>query len=581
LNPIKWSLKRIIFLMFFSNITPHTNTREGGLAMKKYLFRDEGMWALQHLEIAGAEPAWNEFVSGLFEAFGWAFNDNIDIVNHSLESLAGRLQEINCGWNTISIDPCIGGDIDVGISRVFLPGGKVDIGIAARPGFSSLAEQFSAIPRGEYVLLEDDIFSGGTIRQVITSFSQYDVSIKKLVCGFQVGEPSIDDPIVALERYSSEMVVDLNDPRDFLAGAYKGGLVIQYPDKAYVRVPYVLPFVDSEARSSIPRQKVLEFSKKIWRLNIGFWEKFQQIKLQDAEPFFYLMLQRWGYTGEETMLSVCEDMLDLLDFPKVSVACENDRNAIFLDLNGTLITSNTGELNSTSQEIAETIGATEEKGWSIGLCSDSPHLVLKEWGQARGIKGPVVSENGRLLDNEPIFSQTPSILQDRGVVEEWAKKKGLSIFSDVTAPEFGGSQPNDTGIAFGAGRVCSTSVFCFKQGLAYPGLTIELGAFLEELDVGSIDCSPQHGFIAIHEAGDFRCIKGRILRAIGYALYLLGRECWMVGDSLSDIVSAPALCKFASVGNAQETVKQAADLVAESSYTKGVLELIRAISSHD
>lgn len=255
------------------------------------------------------------------------------------------------------------------------------------------------------------------------------------------------------------------------------------------------------------------------------------------------------------------------------------KGIILADLNGTLLTPRKGQITIPRSELKQTVQVALANGWETGLCSDSPHDALKKWGLKHGIEGPIISENGSKVNGIPVRSISPSFGDVKSLVIEFARENSINLLGEIYAIEFADSPVMMAGIAFGAGRTESLSIFCFaSEGSIDSTLTQTLGdkitsAFLEF----SIDCSPEHGYIGVHIDSDFRLMKGKILREIGWHLYQQGKELWMIGDSKSDLTYAPALCKVAMVGNADESTKNAADLVSKESYTKGVADIIRAI----
>jgi hydroxymethylpyrimidine pyrophosphatase-like HAD family hydrolase len=539
---------------------------------KKYPFRNEKRWTLRfNGKESIKQKAWDIFLDGLYTIFEWAFDGQVNIISHDLQQMKKRIYKKTKGLKTISIDPCVPGNYNVYISRVFLPGGKKDIGILGRPGFESILKQIRKIPTGNYILIEDDIYSGGTIIRILEIFRNNGIIISEVLAGIQVGKPAlINVPVSSLESYESGEVMDLNDPRDFLAGSFGGGLVIQYSD-GLVRAPYVLPFVDTNARSSIPKGKVLEFSKKIWKLNIAFWQNFPDIEINEGEKFFAKMLIRMGYSGNEKLVDVCKDMLDLLNFPNEPPKIKTEKGIIFIDLNDTLIDDN--GLTVSVDELKTAISKAHKKGWEIGICSDSPEAPLKKWARDHGINGSVIYENGQSVLQENLDSNNI-----KKIVLAWTKDNSVEILSEAIAPEFGGKIIGN-GIAFGLRRNFSVSIFCQKNNLPNLLLSEKLGNYLkEELKNNCVEISPENGFIGIH-ASDYRQMKGKALRAIGWSLYKEKKECWMLGNSVSDITQAPALCGFGAVGNASDQAKKMADIIAKSSYTQGVIELIEKIIS--
>ncbi|MDP3646198.1 MAG: phosphoribosyltransferase family protein [bacterium] len=549
------------------------------MVRKQYLFRDEGAWALERLPLGPqGEEAWREFLNGLLKAFNEAFAGDVTLVVRALSDMEAYVKQAVAGEKSISIDPCISGDVNLGTSRIFLPGGRKDCGVGSRPGFPSIVEQLSTISRGtEFVLVEDDIFSGGTLQSIARILEAAGVKVVRSVCGIQVGDSRFTLPVEAIEQYKSEVVLDLNDPRDFLVGARGGGLVVQTADGALVRVPYVLPFVDTNARSSIPRGRVLDFSKEVWRLNVDFWRHFPWVTLGLVELFLQEALYRWGYASDQPMVEVCRSIMRLLDLREgVPPISSGDKGVIFCDLNNTLVRG--ANLTVPEEIFRAAVREAKQSGWIIGLCSDFPYDALKVWGERYGMDGPVIAENGGIVDGVSIVRGV-NAARIRSLVSAWAARENVAVNPDIYSREFGGGTVF-SGIAFGAGRALSVSIFCcVAPEQPDEALTNRLGVFLAgHVPPASIDCSPGHGFVGIHPTENFLLQKGEVLRALGWQLYREGKACWMIGDSLSDITHAPGNVSVGVVGNASPEVKRVADYVVGKPYTEGVCELLGKIA---
>ena len=122
----------------------------------------------------------------------------------------------------ISLDPLTPGDYNLEISRNFDWLGIEQIGYCARPETNlSIYEQVSKIPSGEYDLLDDDIFTGSTIK-----FALSILKCQKIIN-------------IISNTYNSDEVLDA---RDFI----DSGLVIRGK-----RYPYVLPYVYPAVRCSV------------------------------------------------------------------------------------------------------------------------------------------------------------------------------------------------------------------------------------------------------------------------------------------------------------------------------------------
>lgn len=142
----------------------------------------------------------------------------------------------------ISLDPCIIGTFNLGISRLYDYMGVDKIGYVARPEGLSLKKQIKKIPAGRYILYDDDVCSGGTMEFVEQLLSEYGIDIVKEV------------------SFTKSADKEILDARDFLTGSKFGGLVIKEGEK-YVRRPYVLPYVLPSVRASVLNSQ--EFSESL------------------------------------------------------------------------------------------------------------------------------------------------------------------------------------------------------------------------------------------------------------------------------------------------------------------------------
>ncbi len=548
--------------------------------MPKFILVDEGAFAFQHLQLG--EPgmfAWQAYIEGLTDAIKWAFDGEIQIIRHTLEELLEGQAKRHNGDKTISLDPSVPGDYDLEASRTYHPGGVVKIGIQGRPEAESLRDQLRKIPQGTYTLKDDAIFTGGTVKDILGKLKERKLHIRKLDVGIQVGRPEIPIRVDAVRVYDPMDVVDLNDCRDFLPGTYKGGLVVRYPGQR-VRLAYILPMVDVSNRASIPRHQALGFSRRLWRLGQTFWSNFPHVTL--SQTGYEWIAGRFGMTPEWSMRDFCARMAKVLDFPDREFHCMGAKGVIWVDLNGTLITTHEKTLSKgvTPDHLRKLVTEAQRRGWDIGICSDSPHEPLQRWGMDHGINGPILSENGLVLNGCAITNKTVDAPIVRGVVRQWADQKGITIHSDRVAPEFNGHghQPEHmTGIAFGEGRIASVSIFAYREGEPDKELTSQIGQLLQKAygNQYRLDVSPEHGFIAVHTV-DPQIAKAQVLVPIGWSLYKRGRRCVMIGDSPNDLTHAPALCMVGVVPGREDAMEMA-DRVARKSATEGVIELIRSI----
>jgi nicotinic acid mononucleotide adenylyltransferase len=172
-------------------------------------------------------------------------------------------------FETISLDPFIQGDYQLGISRLFDYFGIRKLGYTNRPGMDLVERQLADIPGGKYCLLDDDVDTGGTMAHVIGLLTE---------CGAQVVETQVFT--------GSSDNTEVLDVRDFIYGSKEGGLVVNG-----VRVPYIYPFVCPYTRASI--EDPYTFSMVMWEANASYHKRRGNVKLADECMFYYKLLERY------------------------------------------------------------------------------------------------------------------------------------------------------------------------------------------------------------------------------------------------------------------------------------------------
>lgn len=211
-----------------------------------------------------------------------------------LEEQVEAAKALAGGQRIISLDPCIPGTIDLKISRAFpLSDGGAAPCLVARPGAEALHLQLDKIPGGDYILFDDDIFSGATVLQV-QELLPLQINIRA-VCALTIRA-----------RQSGTSVLDILDSRDFLAGSREGGLVLSLPEGNYCRSPYCLPYTSPSRRASVPVGEELQFSRRLWQLNALFHKEVTPpILLREASPAFLVLMQKVGFSPETEMRELC------------------------------------------------------------------------------------------------------------------------------------------------------------------------------------------------------------------------------------------------------------------------------------
>lgn len=219
------------------------------------------------------------------------FNVSFHTVDVAKQRKLARRQ--SRGEKIISLDPCVEGDFNLAVSRRFpVCAGRMSPGIIARPGFPSLERQVQALPAGKYVLQDDDIVTGGTMRRVQGRLPK-NVEITRW------------SSLVEREK-EDRPVLDIIDCRDFLAGAKEGGLVVELPDRTFARSPYCLPYVSPAHGARTPLSQELTVSHDIWRLNELFFKRIQPAILVSETNIGFRRLMRYlGFDPSTPMSEVC------------------------------------------------------------------------------------------------------------------------------------------------------------------------------------------------------------------------------------------------------------------------------------
>lgn len=289
-------------------------TRQEALESVRILVRDEGEWSVvpwkervgTALGIAQRMFAGElrEIISGSFrsgfpasvvEVASIPLADQSEVVRTVIESYAVP---------TISLDACIEGHYKLALSRQFeVTSGERCHGLFARPGGAELAQQIDRIPSGSYVLMDDDVATGATIRS-LCSLLPSRITIQGILSAQEV---YTKESLHTVESTDSSRLVDVVDLRDFLVGSREGGLVVRLPNGTIARTPYLLPYVQLSRRMSLPPDEELKFSRAVWELNRHFFDSLPAaLSVGDCSEAFQNLAMYIGFTAETTMVEFCQ-----------------------------------------------------------------------------------------------------------------------------------------------------------------------------------------------------------------------------------------------------------------------------------
>ncbi len=215
--------------------------------------------------------------------------------NHEVLKVKAEDQiQMKFSQKTISLDLYFKGNYQLEISREFnfQKLQSIPNSLTPRLGAKPLDKQLKNIPKGEYILVDDDIASGYTINRVKELASKHGIIITQEV---------------ALNPVSQDNLYDIVDLRDFIIGATQGGLQVR-DKKEVFKVPYLYPYVDLNSRAKILYDK--EFSLEVLKLNYELYKnsKITLNELKEHKTF----LQKIGFSKslsvEEIILKLIKDL---------------------------------------------------------------------------------------------------------------------------------------------------------------------------------------------------------------------------------------------------------------------------------
>lgn len=584
--------------------------KDGEFAMKPIAARVAGEYRLDFTATKSILlEEYDSFVAKLVDLFKWGFvsKGNFELHLYDPAVLDAAIRKKSLDNPIVSLDPVMHQGVhDFAVSRGYYLSGIKDFSQIARPGTKTLSEQAYAIHlavQDEPVsLAEDDIFSGGSVIASINALQENGVIIERVIPGIQVGKPEklaemgmIVDPVVLYEASDGKDIfdkVDLGDPRDYLLGA--SGLVIKLLNGEYGRSPYILPFVSTTARASIPQEHEREFALKVLQANADFFSAIEEkigrpiLLSQMSEDFLVMMCIQFSFDKNTPMNQVVSWASNNLDkvwevtqkqgaLQEKIATLELPKNIIFIDVNGTLFSDDSEDGYIPPEDIAllkKSITDTKSRGVSVGICSDSPLPQLQKLAEQLGIDGPIAAENGNVLfyqESTFLVNSLPYIDMYKHKIRQKGTELGLLQGNDSVAKEFGGEHSENLELewSFGADRVASVTVFGSSKMISLLG---EL--FKDDPDI-SVDCSPEYNFFALHPGKNYKTSKGKTLSTLTF----FGHNILMIGNSMSDWVPGDTgvQCAFVSNHRVSGEVSSQAAYVSDQLLIEGVIDILNRI----
>jgi len=210
-----------------------------------------------------------------------------DISCHYLDDQRRTFESLTSGQNVISIDSAISSDVDLNLARHYDLFGARMLGYGNRPDTPTIEQQISQIKTGKYVLFDDDVHTGNTMRFAKSQLENAGNEITS-VLSLNISNPS-----------ESEIL----DARDFLVGINSNsGLVVKLPNQQLTRVPYMYPYVCPYIRASI--LDPVRFSIKMWDYNATFHKK-SGYSLRNA-PYLFQLANYLGFDLDNSIYDFCQ-----------------------------------------------------------------------------------------------------------------------------------------------------------------------------------------------------------------------------------------------------------------------------------
>jgi len=155
-----------------------------------------------------------------------------------------------------------------------------DNGLTSRFGFEPIQLQIKKIVDNcppEIALVDDVVFSGNGISEIIDLLSKQGVKVRSVVAGIAVGNGFQHLRVRKIEIYSVKFypaVVDEICERDFYPGVPMSGRLVTGTN-INTGASYLLPFGKPEEWASIPKHEIKEFSSFCIQQSIKLWQKIE------------------------------------------------------------------------------------------------------------------------------------------------------------------------------------------------------------------------------------------------------------------------------------------------------------------
>jgi hypothetical protein len=130
----------------------------------------------------------------------------------------------------------------------------------------------------EIALLDDVIFGGNTMLEIVNKLREQDVNVSRVIAGIAIQE-GIDllnkEQVQVIPLLTYAQVVDEICERDFVTGTPDSGRTMVINGKRY-GAPYILPFGKPIEWASIPEGKEKDFSLFSLTQSVNLWKRIER-----------------------------------------------------------------------------------------------------------------------------------------------------------------------------------------------------------------------------------------------------------------------------------------------------------------
>lgn len=261
-------------------------------------------------------------------------------------------------------------------------------------------------------------------------------------------------------------------------------------------------------------------------------------------------------------------------------------NVALIDLDATLLDM---QYRVTDERIYPTVQRLQQKGWRIGLSSDTPYEGLKIWQDRFGMRGPMIAERGAIVVNNDTVrydeATAAAFARTTQAAAEIATKRYVFWQGNPVEAMRGGlriGEPGDTAVLLNNLRRCSFSYFVRRVETdgalrIANDRTAAVAAEFRDCypDFADVeeDVNDDYGIVIVSRASTTkRHGTQQLMGSLGV------NRVAMLGNSMGDYIGEDIADQFA-VGNADPPYADLSVYQAPSPYTTGVCELLEYLES--